>query len=431
MQRPIAALGSSEEVIAARDGVEVAHCVVDASGRIVLANPAAVRMLATVPHDPQADLWARLPERAVPLVRAAVEATAAFGEPHAVEAHLPAWGGRFRIAVEPDAHGIALRFLDTVARQPTPDEARGHEELVRQLEARALREAALARQQAEDFDRLLAAAGLTVGYVDRELRYVRLHNPHPDFDAAACIGWRDHEIDDDPGILALSDLKLEVVSTGRTVRREIEFARSDGPRSYLVHAEPVWSGGDISGVKTVSLDITDLRKDEAAAATTDYLTGAVNRRAMARSLRQALHRARRHCQGYAVILLDVDHFKRVNDRHGHLVGDAVLQELVRCLRQSCRPADSIARWGGEEFLVLLPDTDEAEALQVAERMRRRVEAQPFAGVGRVTISVGVAVARDGERTREVVGRADAACYRAKHAGRNRVLVAEDHASAAP
>jgi diguanylate cyclase (GGDEF)-like protein len=294
---------------------------------------------------------------------------------------------------------------------------------VRQLEARALLAAALVRQQADDFDALLAAAGLTVGYVDRELRYVRLHNPHPDYDPAACIGWRDHEIDDDPGILALFDLKLEVVSTGKTLRREIEFSRSDGVRSYLVHAEPVWSGGDVAGVKTVSLDITALRKDDAAAVT-DYLTGAANRRAMARSLRQALHRARRQGHTYAVVLLDVDHFKQVNDAHGHAVGDRVLQDVVACLRRSCRPGDVIARWGGEEFLVLLPDTAGSEAVEVAERMRQRVEGHVFEGVGSVTVSLGVAVARSGEGTREVVGRADAACYGAKRAGRNRVQVAE-------
>jgi diguanylate cyclase (GGDEF)-like protein len=424
MDATTAAYGSLiDDVPRLRDGVE-AHCVVDAAGRLVLASPEAVRWLSAETQDPAADLWARLPEPAVALVRAAVDATAAYGRPHAVELDLPSWGGWVRIAASADALGIALRFQAIPEPGCAGQDGGAQEELVRQLEARALHEAALARQQAEDFDRLLAAAGLTVAYADHELRYVRLHNPHPDYDPAACIGWRDHEIDDEPGILALSDLKLEVFSTGRTVRREIDFSRSDGVRSYVVHAEPVWSGGAISGVKTVSLDVTDLRKDEAAAASTDYLTGAANRRSMTRSLRQALHRSRRHGHPYAVALLDVDHFKAINDAHGHPVGDRVLQDLVGCLRRACRPGDAIARWGGEEFLVLLPDTAASDAAEAAERLRRRVEEHPFPdGVGRVTISVGVAVAGRGEPIGDVVARADAACYRAKLAGRNCVHAA--------
>jgi diguanylate cyclase (GGDEF)-like protein len=104
--------------------------------------------------------------------------------------------------------------------------------------------------------------------------------------------------------------------------------------------------------------------------------------------------------------------------------------VVRRLRLACPSADAIARWGGEEFLVLLPG-GEAEAVAAAERMRRGVDEHPFDGVGRVTISVGVAVARPGESAREVVGRADAACYRAKAAGRNRVRVAAGPESGGP
>ncbi|WP_407279284.1 diguanylate cyclase [Aromatoleum evansii] len=153
---------------------------------------------------------------------------------------------------------------------------------------------------------------------------------------------------------------------------------------------------------------------------TDALTGAWNRRQFYDVVAQEVERSRRYRHPLALILLDVDLFKGINDRHGHVRGDEVLQTVAGCIRSALRKPDSLTRWGGEEFLVLLPETDLASAAVLAERARACVAAHPIAGVGRVTASFGVAELGDAESRDEWIARADAALYRAKQGGRNRV-----------
>ncbi len=157
----------------------------------------------------------------------------------------------------------------------------------------------------------------------------------------------------------------------------------------------------------------------------DPLTGLLNRRAMSEDLGAAHARAVRHGKAYALIMADLDRFKRVNDEHGHDVGDEVLVELARRLQQSVRVEDRVARWGGEEFLVLLQDTDEQSAFQVAEKLRRSVADMPFtvsAGELHITVSLGLALYREGVPVEAAVTRSDEALYRAKQNGRNRTEV---------
>lgn len=155
----------------------------------------------------------------------------------------------------------------------------------------------------------------------------------------------------------------------------------------------------------------------------DELTGARNRRGILDLVEQA---ACRHQDGrapHAVALLDLDHFKTVNDRHGHLAGDEVLRSFVRLVAARLRPSDRLGRYGGEEFLLFLPGVArEDDALRLVERIREGVAGHDWETVVpglAVTVSVGVAVARPGEAVSELIGRADAALYRAKHGGRNR------------
>jgi len=157
----------------------------------------------------------------------------------------------------------------------------------------------------------------------------------------------------------------------------------------------------------------------------DRLTGCWNRRGFEEIVDGEIARMRRHDNTLTVLLLDIDHFKRVNDTHGHLAGDRVLAHLAELLRSSCRPSDSVTRWGGEEFLVLCPNTRLDTAIALAERLRTAVSSTEIVGVGRITVSIGVAECLVGDEAQQWLGRADRALYRAKEEGRNRVCFAPE------
>jgi diguanylate cyclase (GGDEF)-like protein len=167
---------------------------------------------------------------------------------------------------------------------------------------------------------------------------------------------------------------------------------------------------------------------------TDVLTGWHNRRYLQSRMREELSRARRDGSTIACLMIDVDHFKSVNDRYGHLAGDQVLRELAQRLDGEIRSSDIAARFGGEEFAVVLPNADARSGLNLAERMRTAVEAEPFElPDGRtlaVTVSIGVAELAPGESGGDpkslaegLLAQADVALYRAKSAGRNTVVAA--------
>lgn len=164
----------------------------------------------------------------------------------------------------------------------------------------------------------------------------------------------------------------------------------------------------------------------------DSLTGLNNRRWADELLASLLAHARRHRRPLGVLLCDVDHFKRVNDRFGHAAGDEVLQAVARAIRQTLRESDSAARFGGEEFVVLLPETDAAGVAVVGEKIRSAIEAMVLPGVGRCTISIGAAVTPGGRiKPAELLQRADEALYEAKAQGRNQVRLADPEVTPAP
>ena len=157
---------------------------------------------------------------------------------------------------------------------------------------------------------------------------------------------------------------------------------------------------------------------------TDALTGVGNRRRFEQALETEINRARRGEGPLSAIMADVDHFKRINDEHGHGVGDQVLAELGKLLKSQTRSTDVVARFGGEEFVVLLPHTDLAQATLKAEQFREALEARIIEALGRpVTASFGAAELADGEERESFFARIDAALYRAKGEGRNRVVAA--------
>lgn len=153
---------------------------------------------------------------------------------------------------------------------------------------------------------------------------------------------------------------------------------------------------------------------------TDSLTEIFNRLKLDQDLEHEIQRATRNGTAFAVILLDLDHFKRVNDTHGHQVGDETLTIIARLLAANIRGVDIVGRWGGEEFLILCPGTDEQGCTLLAENLRALIEGQQFPTAGPQTASFGVASYQPGEKAQTIVERADLALYRAKERGRNRV-----------
>jgi diguanylate cyclase (GGDEF)-like protein len=160
---------------------------------------------------------------------------------------------------------------------------------------------------------------------------------------------------------------------------------------------------------------------------TDYLTGLRTRGYFEQQLELEFKRAERKQQKFALLMIDIDHFKVLNDTFGHHVGDQLLRDVTSILMKDMREVDTVARYGGEEFVIILPETTQTGAVFVAQRLRRAVDqAKFFAGsphsVQHLTISIGVAVYdTDAQFKRDLIEFADAALYAAKHAGRNRVM----------
>jgi diguanylate cyclase (GGDEF)-like protein len=164
---------------------------------------------------------------------------------------------------------------------------------------------------------------------------------------------------------------------------------------------------------------------------TDYLTGLKTRGYFEQQLELEFKRSERRRQKFALLMIDIDHFKRLNDTFGHHVGDQILRDVSSILMKDMREVDTVARYGGEEFVIILPETTEVGAIYVAQRLRRAVEqAKFFAGspheVQHLTISIGVAVYdTDAQFKRDLIEFSDAALYAAKHGGRNRVVAYSD------
>ncbi|MEA3362393.1 MAG: diguanylate cyclase [Thermodesulfobacteriota bacterium] len=160
-------------------------------------------------------------------------------------------------------------------------------------------------------------------------------------------------------------------------------------------------------------------------AVTDTLTETYNRRKFDETIIHEHQRAERGKSPFSLIMLDIDHFKKVNDKFGHSTGDQVLKQLSRLIRGLVRQGDLLIRWGGEEFLILLPNTLIEEAGPFAERIRFEVEQEQFTDAGSITISLGVAQLREGDSTDTLLQRVDNGLYQAKQEGRNRVVLCSE------
>ena len=188
-----------------------------------------------------------------------------------------------------------------------------------------------------------------------------------------------------------------------------------------------------SELRLASTEVDRLREDLETArkeASTDPLTGLLNRRTFDERLAEAVIPQADKWLQVALLLIDVDHFKQVNDRHGHLIGDKVLQGVAETIHATVKGGDDLARVGGEEFGVLLHDTPLAGAVSLAERIRENVAKLKLRrkdtgeALSQVTVSIGIAAYHHGESITSFVSRCDYGLYRAKHAGRNRLMIAD-------
>jgi diguanylate cyclase (GGDEF)-like protein/PAS domain S-box-containing protein len=218
----------------------------------------------------------------------------------------------------------------------------------------------------------------------------------------------------------------ERIARGDHAEFETVYTRRDGSRfpvsTYTVPAES--QEGTQFGLVTTVRDISERKRHEAELerlATQDPLTGLANHRVFHEQLRGEVARAGRHGLRLSVAVLDLDHFKQVNDRHGHLAGDQVLREAGRRLRAIVREGEVLARVGGEEFAWILTGLDASGAFAAVERARRVIGEAPFPETGLVTISAGVAELEPADAADHLYSRADQALYRAKQAGRNRTV----------
>jgi diguanylate cyclase (GGDEF)-like protein/PAS domain S-box-containing protein len=273
------------------------------------------------------------------------------------------------------------------------------------------------------------------GLTPEEAMVQPIEQIHPPYSLAISLGYFTQLVED-----------LQAGRAPQSFRGELEYYCRDGSTVWMdVIALPVLDeqgtflellgvSRDITERKRTALELQQARAEAEAAnqallaanrklvllATTDGLTGLWNRRELDERVRREIDRADRYGADLSLVLFDIDHFKDVNDHFGHLAGDQVLVELGRRVEAQLRSCDGVGRWGGEEFLVLMPHCTAEQARQMAERLRQRVEAEPFAVVGRVTISSGVVQRRPWESAEAWFHRLDQVLYRAKERGRNRV-----------
>lgn len=179
--------------------------------------------------------------------------------------------------------------------------------------------------------------------------------------------------------------------------------------------------GELIHYVSVCTDVTGVRNLRHRA-DHDALTGLYNRYAFQQHLDEEIRRTGRYGGTFSLVMFDLDHFKMVNDNYGHDVGDRVLLRISALAAEEVRDADILARWGGEEFMVLLPETGIDGAGVVAERVRARIAGTDFDGPGRVTISLGMASSCAGESDEMLIRRVDRALYRAKASGRNSAVL---------
>ncbi len=217
-----------------------------------------------------------------------------------------------------------------------------------------------------------------------------------------------------------------ILLTAKSGREDIIKGLDAGADDYIVKP---FNPEELKYRIKIGQRIIELEQRILRLASTDYLTGLLNRRAFIERLNVEVNRIKRSQEKLSLIILDIDHFKKVNDYFGHQAGDLVLQEVSRSISRACRPYDYIGRYGGEEFIVCLPEANGEESAQVAERIRQTIASQKILipelmKYVSITASFGVAELKldHNENLDALINRADGGLYKAKEEGRNRVVI---------
>jgi len=214
---------------------------------------------------------------------------------------------------------------------------------------------------------------------------------------------------------AWSKLYPNILARGKIEKARIEI----GSRTFELSASYMKMQRE-GIIQAILIDITS----EISMSTRDFLTGAYNRRKFDEVLMVEMERAKRYTYLLSLAMLDIDHFKTVNDTHGHQAGDALLRELTALIMQHIRTVDHLSRYGGEEFVILAPGTDLEGIARLAEKLRRVIESHSFAAGLQTRVSFGVSQFAPNDSSDTFIERTDKALYRAKAPGRNRVERAE-------
>lgn len=283
------------------------------------------------------------------------------------------------------------------------------------------------RGEREFLHHLLSALPVGVIIIDPETRRIERAN----LEAAAMVGADPEEVVGKtcrelfPDASHRCPFENACPETDRS--EELLLCRDGTKIPVLKTAKRLRTGGGEKLVETL-VDLTDRKRLEEELywlSVTDHLTGAYNRRYFVEMLEREVERARRSSRFFSLVMFDLDRFKTINDRFGHAAGDWVLKSIVSAVKCRLRKADCLARWGGEEFVILLADTGVKGAAVLAEELRRRLSEMEMAGVGQVTASFGVTGSFPGDTVDTITQRVDSALYQAKGNGRNCVCVIWD------
>lgn len=300
--------------------------------------------------------------------------------------------------------------------------------LIQDLEARVAQRTAEAEASRHHFQSLLENSPVGIAFLDGD-RCVRQVNeamlelfPYTEAEVLDRSTW--HLYADESEYQRVGREAYPVIRTGGTYETVTELRRADGrPFPASLRGRAVNPEDLREGFIWVIQDISEQKRLEAELdhqASHDRLTGIYNRKRFEELLGAEIERVDRYGRPFSLIMFDIDHFKTVNDAHGHHIGDRVLVQATERVARELRHTDSLARWGGEEFMVLLPETRLEEATALAERLRTAFAEPVDPQLPLISLSLGVTEYRPGETTEELTRRLDQALYRAKNAGRNRV-----------